>query len=494
MKFDEFKKYKLLIESDIIDFNDDEEIMRVYQWMQETGRIDEGFWGSIWGWLKKTFSITSRRLYKLADQYEQQLMEETRAEFGKAKDNKDIKSKIQAGYYSRMSTDIEERMDIIAGDDEDYRELVRVLINKKKLKVKKAMLSEFKDVFDDENELSTVTNKYDREDDKLNAELRNTENKLRQKLPDFKSLADTLNQDIQGDPYLNKILDRDQRAKFISSVISYVNQLSEKDSKTEVNSKTLKNVALKCADLIRKVNEKIEKSDIDTIVTELEKLLIGKNKSFDNISKELFHIIDNIETEEYSDDIAPDAAEEVLDKDAKEIKEIPVDTGKKNPTIEDKENVIKEAARKYFKNKDNFELILQWMNDNIDEFNDQDEETRKKYDHLPIINSENKIDPVDPEDVKKLAEEFVHIVGYIVPYYITGYSQKKSIHRANQTVAQSLFYVYLFKEDMDKKIDDSNMEYVINHIATGIDEPLTLKSMWKDLTNASNEADFKRAI
>ncbi|MCK9293361.1 hypothetical protein M0P25_04760 [archaeon] len=493
MKIEEFKKYKYLIESELIDINDDEVAASIYKWMDETGRLDEGFWGSIWGWLKRNFSPTARKLHKLADQYEDELMQETRAEFGKEKDRKDIRSKIRTGYYSRMSNDIEERMDIIASDDQDYRELVRILINQKKLKVKKAMLTEFAGVFD-EDEADEIKSKYEKEEKNIDAKLKANEDKLKQNLPDFRKLSDQLNQDIQADGYFRKLLDRDQRARFIGVVISYVNTRAEKSDKVTLDEKTLKNTAMKCGDLIRKVDEKTNRHKQKVapieILRELQKLLVGSDKPFEDISKELFHNVEKLESEDYSEEIAPEHAEEILDKKPESI---PVETKKEYPDTKEKEVAIKDASRKYFNNKDNFELIMQSMDENIEKFNNESEENRKKYSYLPAVNDKFKIDLIDEEETKKLADNFIKVAGYIVPYYITHYSEKKSIHRANQTVAQCLFYIYLFS-DKEGKMDDRTLNHVVDLISMSIEEPLTFKTLWSNIKDElKGSSDFKNA-
>ena len=132
MKIDEFQKYRRIVESEkSTHFFKDENLSRVHKWLDESGRLDEGILSGIWSWLKRNFSVTARRIHSLADDYEKELGEELRAEWKKTKDPKDLASKFRAGTYNRASRDIAERMEILAEDDQDYRELVRTISNKK---------------------------------------------------------------------------------------------------------------------------------------------------------------------------------------------------------------------------------------------------------------------------------------------------------------------------------------------------------------------------
>ena len=49
MKLDEFIRHRQEIESlDISESLTDKDALKVYSWMEETGRIDEGILGSVW--------------------------------------------------------------------------------------------------------------------------------------------------------------------------------------------------------------------------------------------------------------------------------------------------------------------------------------------------------------------------------------------------------------------------------------------------------------
>jgi len=141
MNIDEFNKYKRIVESSTFEMLDgNEEAMRVYNWMEESGRIDEGFFGAIWSWLKRNFSPRARRIYRLADDFGIELKKEMEAEFGRKADSKDMAAQMRSSWAGRISGDIQEKMQIEAGEDDDYRELVRLLINKKTLEGKREML------------------------------------------------------------------------------------------------------------------------------------------------------------------------------------------------------------------------------------------------------------------------------------------------------------------------------------------------------------------
>jgi hypothetical protein len=148
MKIEEFAKYKKLIDSG--ETLDDDRFYQVYEWMENSGRIDEGLWRSVVSWFKRNLSPKSRRLYKLANEYENELKSEIQAEWSSITDRKDFYARVKKLSGMRMSRDLEHRMDILAEDDPDYRELVRILVNKKRLAAKRFMTEKFNKLGDTE--------------------------------------------------------------------------------------------------------------------------------------------------------------------------------------------------------------------------------------------------------------------------------------------------------------------------------------------------------
>ena len=251
MKFEEFDLYKKIVESgNEAMFEKYPEALKVKAWMEESGRIDEGILSGVWSWIKKNFSIKARKIHSLAEEYAKELLEEGRAEFAKTKEPKDLLAKYRAGNYNRLSRDIEERMDVIAADDEDYRELVRTLVNKKNLEIKKSLIRELKGKYDPSDYKKYGFSKYERE---LDAEILKADVEYNKKLEALTNTKKSQYEKILryitqkfgslklGDNIKNEMgLDTLTKQKdFISIVSVYVNELSDMHSSIDFNEKTV---------------------------------------------------------------------------------------------------------------------------------------------------------------------------------------------------------------------------------------------------------------
>lgn len=486
MKIEEFKKYKRLAESQ--DFEDitSPDVQDVYRWMEESGRLDEGFFSSIWQWMKRNFSITSRRLHSLADDYENELREELRAEWKKTKNPKDLASKFRAGTYNRLSRDIAERMEIIAEDDETYRTLARVLVNKKDLKVKKEILKELSGMIDPEefNEAlgdiqKDVNRRYseaEKEYDKVNKTLLVNERKkiddivkfMRKKLNDDKSLFRSIGVSSDAD-----------QMEFIKLMYMYVNALSSKVSDVDFDSKNVYANAKEYLDFVREMSKKLENSGmsseeavkkvrqtLDKHLKEIKNVLpIGRLKTI--VSKELSNVASQeIDTE---NDVTSDHTEDLINQDQVDtaLDNAEQETGKENPTnLDIRKEIAAEIMGKMFSD-DNIDTYVVSLNKRIDNFNSLDRVKRKtemkEYEYQ--LDNKFMLEPATRKNVEKLIHVYIELVGEILPYY---QRTEDSISIAATTAKRFMFEIYAMKKDVDgqgfSKLKDEEKTKLIKNI------------------------------
>lgn len=146
MKLDNFLKYKHIVETENLDsFREDKDAMQVYEWLNDSGRLNETILGSIWKWIKKNFSPTSLKLHKLADEYAVELEKEIRAEHDSKGDIADaIRNSTRGGDLSDL---IKQKMYTVAEDDVDYKELASSLINLKTYEIQNQLIAEYEGKF-----------------------------------------------------------------------------------------------------------------------------------------------------------------------------------------------------------------------------------------------------------------------------------------------------------------------------------------------------------
>ena len=479
MKIQDFIDYKIIIESNGVITND--EANKIYSWMEKTGRIDESLWGSIWSWLKRNFSVKSKKLHGLADEYEKELTEEMRAEYGAMKDSKDLASKFRRGSYMKLSRDIEERMDLIAGDDEDYKELARILINKKNLSVRRAMLKEFSGKIDpeDQQQEQTDINKYQNDVDKKYNDIINK--KFKDQGINFKPIVDFLKKKIDQNGFFYKqvgIVSREDKEEFIKLIINYVHSLSEKIKEMEFSNKTVYEISKKYVELVKELSNKIKDNDTSfekssqiikkalnrlmkdekplpferlksDVLKEIEK---QKSSSGESADKKLPDDIVTANTEK----IAGTTVDSMLDK-AKE------ETDKKNPTITEITDEIRDSIKKYF--NESLTTLHDNLIENVKEFNSYDKETKNKlkgkFEYS--LDKDDKLSVPSMDDVKQLLHDFIKIAGKILPYY--EYAEK-SVKYASIAVSEYLFEIYAIKKDIDKKLTEDDIDNIVEAIKT----------------------------
>ena len=481
MKLDDFTKYKKLAES--ADPNVlPPEALRIYQWMEEKGRIDEGLWSSIWRWLKKNFSPTAVKLNKLADEYEKELQSEMEAEFAKHEDKKDIASKLRSSYTWKMSPDIENRMETIAKDDEVYRDLVRILLNKKRLAVKRKMFSAYANVMSPDDK------------SKLGIDLDNAESKVKKDENDWfknqdritidklqkatKELSSKIGSNLSKFSFLFD--NEKEKSIFVQGVISHLrNQFDNK--KAELDGKNAYRIANEYADAVKssldklKEKSKKEKNELRNMfirkfnffINDMKKYDLGaiKDQTYKETVKELESTKDETtDTSNLSTDIVTDTTEEVTDVPVEDMVDTAKDeTGKKNPTKEEISEEIKDTIKQYFTNS--FDTFFENLKTSVEKFNNlsDEEKTKLKGKFEYTLDKDNKLPIPTEDDVKTLLHDFVKIAGKIVPFY---QHVEKSAKTASIAVSDSLFEIYAIKKDVEKKLSEDDIDKIVEVIKT----------------------------
>lgn len=297
MKIEEFKKYKRLIESNST-LNTDES-KKVYEWMEETGRIDEGLFSGIWSWLKRNFSPTSIELHKLANEFEKEIKKEMEAEFSRKGNYHDKAAQMRASWAGRISGDIEKKMYLIADEDPDYRELVDYLINKKTYSAKKQMLKYLDTA--DITKFKTRLNSLDRENERKGKkiELALTKNERN----NLMKISDDLVQDAKRyNSMIKNVGTTSSMKEFIKAVVlySYVQcKYSNEKFDIDVAKQTLEDVI----SIIEKIAKKLSTSST------AEKVLTS---TFHNAYKVMqYNKEDKLSMEELYDEILDDTKKDI---------------------------------------------------------------------------------------------------------------------------------------------------------------------------------------
>ena len=486
MTIEEFKRYKKIAESkDYELLNTFPEAQKVYQWMEDTGRVDEGFWGAVWSWLKKNFSPTARKLHKLANDFEKEYTAESRAEYGTMKNSKDLAAKFRRSFAGKVSEEIEEKMSIVAGDDDDYRELSRLLINKKKLKVKKSMIIEFSgnlDPEDAEEMIQDTTKKESVNDSKMDGVIRKLTNQ-----PKIKEINEELRKKVfsSKNTYAELGYDTTEKLeKLIGVIICYQNALEIK-GKVEFNSKTAKKTLDDFAKFVIEGARKIQKGNItkqqaiSAIVNVTETMMKDENPlTFEKMRSEVYKRAEDSlknttkrENTSTNADAENDAKEEVTgpatptiisDNVVKNtIKDAAEETGEKTPTSEEIVEEIKQAAKNYF--EENSDKILKELTKNVEDFNSLSEENRKNeqnkfnYD----LDKNNKLKIPTPESIKSLFNNFTQLAGAIVPYFNM---KKGQSSRAFIIAKHYRFEIYAVKKNEKGELTQNDIDTIIYNI------------------------------
>jgi hypothetical protein len=482
MKLEDFKTYQSEIKMSGKILTENEESKKIYEWMEETDRLNEGLLGSIWKWLKRNFSVTSRKLHSLADEYGRELTEELRADYLKTKNPKDLGAKFRAGSYNRLSRDIEERMDIVAGDDEDYRLLAKTLVNKKNLEVKKALLVELAGKFDPDDldsleketgeKLRTATSEYEKSLKPLTGEKKETFEKIlkfmERKMAEERALYTAA-----------LIRTADERNDFIKLLFQYIDALSEKNKDIALDTKTMLKMSREYLKMVKEISRKIASDKIseedavkivknilnkflkETKPQQLSNLILPVSKEAEKVTKSSTPPKSDEDPEEV---LTTPRTEEIITKtDVKDgVETAAEETGKSDPKPADIVSEVNAFLKNYLEK--NLSVFTDRLARRVEDFNDLDKIKKDieidNYDYN--LDSEDRLKKPTPQDVKNLYASFIDIAGAIVPYY-----QRKTEDDAKvcaKTVLDFMFEIYALKKDASLRIVDSEKAKIIENI------------------------------
>ena len=484
MKIEEFSKYKSLVESrDFSEIENHPDAERIYSWMEETGRLDEGILQSVWSWLKKHFSIRSKRLHDLADEYEKEVMAEGRAEWERTKNKMDLAAKYRAGSYTKLSRDIEERMEIIAGDDDDYRDLVRKLINKKNMKAKRDLLKLLAGKMEpDDPNLARIKQDIKEFDEKYQEAREDCDKFLRSlSKPQQDVLTETLKlmeRKIRNEErtYYNLLeLDSEkERREYVENLFYYVNNLSHIDNTVECNAKSVYSMSKKYVDLVKELVKKMERDDVDeedaikAIIKSLNIEIMKRkplpfSKIKDIVYKNAKNFIEGKGHHSFRNDIEGEDTDDLMSDEEKEeaIDAAKNASGKAHPSGKTLKSVIEKAVKDKFASDSQIKAYVEDINSYVEEFNNLTTVERKKkakeydYDILPDFKLKN----VNTEDVKDLLTSFIDIVGIIYPYF-----ENEENDDAIDFVEKFLLEIHGIKKDASKKLVEKERDKLIENM------------------------------
>jgi len=486
MKFEDFKKYKQIAESASSEtLSKFPEATSIRAWMDETERIDEGLWSSIWRWLKRNLSPTARQIYKLAGEFENELEAELRAEYGKIRDSKDLASKMRASYAGRLSGDIEERMTIVAGDDEVYRELARELVNERTLKAKRRVIGSYKDVLDDTSR-RRLTSEWD---EGIEASGR----KIKKLFIGEEERLEKLNAELSRMINSNKAIFSEvvktlsQKEYMLRAVIAYSKYFADKKGK-EITAKAAFEIAKQYANVVKEVVSRLESlGSTEEVLSAVRKAINNtmtsskppasmdsvKNMTEDSAKEELEYKGGSGETSgEIDTEVVRDLEDDgVITRDSEKIigkegvkdavEKAAEETEEEKPTAREIEDEITSTVEKYFSK--NLKFITDDLNQKIKKFNGMEDVKRKelgtKYNYS--LSSDDTVVPATEDEVKKLIKDFTLLVGEIVPYYEASIDKTKI---ARSAVSKFIFEIYAVKKDASARMSEADRKNILNDI------------------------------
>jgi hypothetical protein len=492
MKFEEFKKYKKIAESQSNEsFESFPDAAKIYAWMEETGRIDEGFFSAIWNWLKRNLSPTARKIHNLADQYEKELTAEIQAEYGKLKNSKDLEAKFRRSFAGRIAEDIEDKMYLIASDDDVYRELVRTLVNKKKLKVKKAMLEEFSGKMDPED-VDDIRSDVDRDSKTASEDYEKSLKGAMSKNPDvFKEATEVLRKKITGaSAYIALGYDNSEKVqRIVGILLTYQNQLAEQ-KKADFTTKAIEKTLKSFLDFVMAGARKLEKGKVTKemaikfIVKATEEMMLDdKPVVFSKMESQVYKKAEEKAKEAVAKEEAVKPKEEKGSPAEEEDKAKEEVTTEYTPDIlkddevektvhfaaeetddATEEEIVKEindGVKEYY--TDNGKTLLEDLNKKIEEFNNQEEKDRIKQmgSFEYSLNYKHLLDKADMRDMEVLYKNLIYMAGSIVPYFNF---KKGKRTRAFYLTLSYIFEIYAVKKDPTGKLSPSDAEAISANI------------------------------
>ena len=369
-------------------------------------------------------------------------------------------------------------MYLIAGDDDDYRELVKTLINKRKLKVKKKLLKEFSSEMDPDD-VKDIGNDIDKDMTSANKNYDSVINRLSEdKQKTFKEATNKLNSKISSEKSKYQRLgftSRESVENLVKTVIYYQNALSEA-GKAEFTTKEIEKTLNNFYNFVLEGSKKLESSKIkiDEAIKAVVKATLNfmnqdKPQPFEKMGSQVFKSAkDDLEektagSSEVEKEVTGPLTPEILDPEdvEKAIKKASEETGEKNPTTKEIIAEIESETKAYYES--NKEILLNKIKAKVEEFNKMSDDKRKedKLHHKYALNSKNKLDIPTADILPVLYKNLLQLAGKIVPVFNIIEGRKSE---AFHITLNFLFEIYAIKKNESGELSEDETDAIIENI------------------------------
>jgi hypothetical protein len=365
-----------------------EENERLYEFFAEkysnAEMLNEGLFGSMISWFKKNFSPRAAKIRKLGKDYRSWLM----AEYGSEYKGGDSDSALDKFLKSeKLSADIEEQINAVAGDDESYRDLAKKVILENKIKAKKDFSTKIL------GPNSTVTKKYAAEEDRAIADVKNImEDLSKEDTKTFKEQLKELTAYIKKDGKKSEIA-----AKLAAGIMIYLQN--------------------------RKISElkDYSSSDAENQYDAGEKVLISANKDLNDIrgAEMLYSVRAFKESKFLESKVDAKVLKSEIEKITKALKDVGIDIKKdwglaklymRQETPEERKktlDMLKDKVQKM--SEEEKEALAVQTEEKIDLVDSQQEDVDKQKSELDKIESEIQAEETPetpkPEEEKESSDE-----------------------------------------------------------------------------------------
>lgn len=474
------------------DINDNDELL---ERINIIGSISNIF-NSISSWLKRNFSSKVSKIQKLADEYEQALYNEYKSEYI---ENDSLNySRAYKFYYQdlKVSTNIEQKIDDIVGNDKYYEKLAKNLLNQKQLNVKNRILEEMKKKIPQD---SPDYKKVDDLSDKVNEKKKKFENEydilLKENEPDIKIYQEFINniikENIKSENFLkifskpDKQFDENKCYSFLLMMIKFYKISSEfqKNNKnnTELDYETFKTIYKTFIENINKIynnylTTNIEIISYNDIINNVVKLIETNldNKSFSKYTtstlfNEINKNINKIYQQRYQElldkGIITKATSDIINIDNRNInndkninKKDKIEYTNTPLSVDDIKDIIAKET-----NKDNenikFEDIQSYIKDKINEFYEKQKDLMIENINATLLEIQEEDDENKIQGYKILNENYKDI-NITVEKNDEWYKYiKNMITEDFPQIAGTLYFQKIF--EIYKNNNNKNLKFVI---------------------------------
>ncbi len=477
MKFEDFKIYKELAESNYNGPEKNPEVQLIREFLEYKEEVlNEGIWQNVWNWIKRNLTPTAMKLNHYASEYAKELEEELRAEYEKAEDSKSLAAKMRTSYGARLSGEIEEKMKLVADNDSVYTELIHALITNKNYEVKKKLLEEYRDKFNSEDYREMSSN-FDNKQKKSKVDLEKA----------YEPLISGGNETYKGVyfEFLKKLEEHDfsdvfktkkEKEDVAAAITLYCQRLSKHEN-SEFDVKHCYKIAKQYLVIFEKLKHKYKdyrniREEIKDSVNKFihdesakgnpEPLDDSAKNSIEKILKQSLNDQDTDLDFVIPDEVLSDETEEVLDK--KEIeKAVEIagkDTDKKEPSEKEITKEMIDSVKEFFStNKKSF---FHDINNSIEKFNKSSDKESIAKENFYKVDNNGKLPVLNtPDEVGKLMTLFVDTFGIVYPFFQIDVKHGK--RTAEYILKRNLFELYaisLMEDDIKQKALDKLVEKI----------------------------------